>query len=121
MPIPDIFHTAICMSGTFDIEKWLQGKWFDDFHHYSPLHFLPHLPEDEQLENLRQRFVIFATGSGQNEDPEESWKVAKTLGQIGVPNRMDDWGAEWIHDWNTWREMLPKYTEEVLADIENDV
>ena len=115
---PEVFRTAICMSGTFDIEKWLQGKWFDDFHHYSPLNFLPHLPEDEQLQNLRKRYIILATGNGENEDPEECWKVANTLGKIGVPNRVDNWGDEWIHDWGTWRAMLPKYAEEVVSEIE---
>lgn len=112
---PDVFSHAICMSGTYDLDKWLQGQWFDEYHHYSPLHFLPHLPEGDQLQRLRQRMVILATGQGKNEDPGESWKVAHALGSRGVPNRVDLWGEEWPHDWPTWRKMLPQYMEEILA------
>lgn len=112
---PDVFSRAICMSGTYHLQKWLQGQWFDDFHHLSPLHFLPDLPEGDQLATLRRRTVILATGQGKNEDAGESWRVAHVLGQRGIPNRVDLWGEEWDHDWQTWRKMLPQYVEEALA------
>lgn len=112
---PDVFSHAICMSGTYDLQKWLKGQWFDDFHHYSPLHFVPQFPENEKLQQLRQRKVVLATGQGKYEDPGESWKVAHALGARGVPNRVDLWEHQWDHDWNTWRQMLPKYVEECLS------
>jgi esterase/lipase superfamily enzyme len=40
--------------------------------------------------------------------------VAHVLGQKGIPNRVDAWGAEWNHDWPTWRNMMPKYMDELL-------
>jgi esterase/lipase superfamily enzyme len=36
------------------------------------------------------------------------------LGSQGIPNRVDDWGPEWEHDWGTWRAMLPKYLDELV-------
>ena len=39
--------------------------------------------------------------------------MAHVLGGKGIPNRVDAWGAEWHHDWPTWREMLPKYLGEM--------
>jgi esterase/lipase superfamily enzyme len=57
------------------------------------------------------------TGQGRNENPEESWKVARALGQKNVPNRVDLWDPEWPHDWETWREMLPKYVQEMLESL----
>jgi esterase/lipase superfamily enzyme len=30
-----------------------------------------------------------------------------------VPNRVDVWGEEWPHDWETWRRMLPQYLDEL--------
>lgn len=114
---PDLFNRAICMSGTFDLEKWLEGRWFDEYHHQSPIQFVPGLPEGWQLNQLRERFVLLATGQGKNEDPEESWKVAKALGQKAIPNRVDLWEADWEHDWMTWREMLPKYVQEMLVSL----
>lgn len=111
---PDVFAHAICMSGTYDLEEWLKGQWINDFHYLSPVHFVPGLPESYQLQLLRHRMVVIATGEGRWESPDESWKLANALGQKGIPNRVDVWGTEWDHDWGTWIEMLPKYVQEAL-------
>ena len=112
---PDVFSAAICMSGTYDLTGWLQGTWWDDFYLTSPLHFVPDLEPGPHLDFLRTRFVILAHGSGAWENPAESWTVAKTLGAQGIPNRVDDWGHDYPHDWATWRQMLPQYLEEVTS------
>lgn len=110
---PDAFRTAICMSGTYDFTGWMEGEHPVDFHMASPLHFLKHLGEGEQLRRLRQRFIILAAGEGRWENPGNSWRMAAGLGARGVPNRVDLWGREHDHDWPTWREMLPKYLAEM--------
>jgi esterase/lipase superfamily enzyme len=65
------------------------------------------------LETLRQRFVVLASGEGAHESIDESWAMAQTLGDKGIPNRVDNWGPDYIHDWPTWWEMLPQYLREV--------
>ena len=111
---PEIFSKAICMSGSYDFEHWLDGRWNQDFYFASPIHFVPNLAEgSEQLRLLRHRFAVLPTGQGEWEEPAESWKVAHALGSRGVPNRVDLWGKEWRHDWPTWRAMLPKYLGEM--------
>ena len=111
---PGPFCKAICMSGTYDFEHWLDGRFNQDFYFSSPIHFVPNLAESsEQLGRLRQRFVVIPTGQGAWEEPAESWKVAHALGSRGIPNRVDLWGKEWRHDWPTWRAMLPKYLDEM--------
>jgi len=111
---PEVFAKAICMSGSYDFEHWLDGQWNSDFYFGSPIHFVPNLAEDsEQLQLLRRRYVAIPTGEGPWEEPAESWKVAHALGAKGVPNRVDLWGEEWSHDWPTWRAMLPKYLAEM--------
>lgn len=112
---PDVFSASICLSGTYDLTRWLQGTWWDDFYMTSPLHFVPDLEEGPHLDRLRTRFVVLAHGSGAWEDPGESWRVAKVLGDQGIPNRVDDWGPDYPHDWATWRHMLPRYLEEMTA------
>jgi len=109
---PDAFRLAIGMSGTYDLSGYLQGHWNDDFYFSSPLHFLPGLGEGWQLDALRQRYAILATGSGRWEDPGESWRLAGELGARGIPNRVDDWGPGVDHDWPTWLAMCPKYLSE---------
>jgi esterase/lipase superfamily enzyme len=110
---PDAFRVALGLSGTYDLSGYLQGRWSDDFYYSSPLHFLPGLGESWQLEALRRRFVLLATGSGRWESPEESWRMAGVLGAKGIPNRVDDWGPGVDHDWPTWLAMLPQYLSQL--------
>jgi esterase/lipase superfamily enzyme len=109
---PDAFRLVIAMSGTYDLSKYLKGRFNQDFYFSSPLHYLPGLQEGPQLAALRHRFVLLATGEGDYEAPGESWQIANVLGAKGIPNRVDLWGRERHHDWKTWREMLPKYLAE---------
>jgi esterase/lipase superfamily enzyme len=112
---PDVFKLAICMSGTYNLERFLKGPFSDDLYFSSPLHYLPDLAEDSaQLQRLRQRFALLAFTQGRWEDPDESWRMAGVLGGKGIPNRVDPWGSEWDHDWPSWRAMLPHYLEEFL-------
>jgi esterase/lipase superfamily enzyme len=109
---PDVFKQAICLSGTYNLERFLvQRQPSQDFYFSSPLHFLPGL-EGAQLDALRKRFVLLASGQGRAEDLGESWRMAHLLGSKGIPNRLDPWSAEWHHDWPTWRRMLPQYLDE---------
>lgn len=118
---PDVFKQAICMSGTYDVERFIKDAHgnplpptIPNFYFSSPLHYLPGLKADSpQLRMLRQRFVLMAHGGGRWEDPKQDWHMAKLLGSKGVPNRVDPWGPEYDHDWPTWRALLPKYLSEV--------
>jgi esterase/lipase superfamily enzyme len=109
---PDVFEAAIGMSGTYRLQRFLEGRWSQDLYFASPIDFVPGLDGDH-LEALRQRRVILASGEGAHEDIGESWAVADVLGSKGVPNRVDSWGPETIHDWPTWWRMLPQYLDEV--------
>ncbi len=111
---PDAVRLAVGMSGTYDLSPRLGGHWSDDFYYSSPLHFLPNLADDHpQLETLRRRFTVLATGTGRWEDPGETWRMAHALGARGVPNRVDLWSEAHDHDWPTWREMLPLYLDDL--------
>jgi len=109
---PHLVDAAVCMSGTYSIEKFIGGRFTEDLYYSSPLHFLPGL-EGPDLELLRRRMVVLASGSGRWEDVGESWAVADLLGAKGVPNRVDDWGPAYDHDWPTWWAMLPAYLDDL--------
>ena len=108
---PDAYRMAIAMSGTFDLSKYLDGRFNQDFYYSSPLHYLPRL-EGPQLELLQTRLILLPSGEGDYEDIGESWRMASVLGARGVPNRVDSWGPGYRHDWETWREMLPQYLDQ---------
>lgn len=109
---PDVFTHALCLSGTYDMNRFFEAQPTDDLYFSSPLQFLPGLGGD-LLGLLRRRFVLLASGEGRAENIGESWQVANLLGEKGVPNRVDSWGPDWSHDWPTWREMFPKYLDEL--------
>ena len=112
---PEVFRRALCMSGTYDLSRFLKGPPTESFYRASPLHFLPGM-EEERLSRLRERFILLASGEGEAEDIGESWRVASVLGSRGIPNRVDSWGTDWKHDWPTWRNMLHRYIPELVED-----
>jgi esterase/lipase superfamily enzyme len=110
---PDVFRAAVGMSGSYQIERFYDGAWTQDLYYASPLQFLPGL-EGAQLDRLRERWVILASGEGEWENMGSSWQMAEALGGRGVPNRVDNWGPAWEHQWPTWRAMLPQYLNELV-------
>jgi esterase/lipase superfamily enzyme len=109
---PDIFHKALAMSGTFNLLRFCERKTPTEHYHVSsPLQFVPGL-SGPHLDVLRTRHIHFATGEGKWENIQESFGLAKVLGEKRIPNYVDSWGPEWHHDWVTWRAMLPKYLAE---------
>src|SRR6201993_4558152 len=109
---PDVFGAAIGMSGSYRIERFYDEAWNQNLYYSAPLQFLPGL-EGAQLDRLRQRQVILASGEGEWEDIGSSWQMAAVLGDKGIPNRVDNWGPQWPHQWHTWRQMLPQYLREL--------
>lgn len=111
---PKVFSKALCMSGTYDLERFLKAPATRDLLMSSPSHYLGEL-DGPRLDALRTRFILLASGEGDAEDIGESWRVADLLGRRGIPNRVDSWGLEWKHDWPTWRNMLYRYTPELVG------
>ena len=109
---PDVFGAAIGMSGTYRIERFYDEVWSQDLYFSAPLQFLPGL-DGPQLDLLRRRRAVLASGEGDWEDIGESWRMAEVRGAKAVPNRVDNWGPQWSHDWPTWHRMLPQYLREL--------
>ena len=57
---PDAFRAALCLSGSFDMERFLEASANEEFFLASPLHFVPQLA-GEALARLRTRFVLLAS------------------------------------------------------------
>ncbi len=110
---PHLFGAAIGMSGSYDLERMFGAAGNDDYYFATPLSFLPNLGPGPELDRLKDRFVLLAFGQGRWENPDDSWRLADQLGAKGIPNRVDPWGPEWDHDWLTWRDMLPRYLDEL--------
>jgi esterase/lipase superfamily enzyme len=109
---PDVFSAAIGMSGSYRIERFYDEAWSQDLFFSAPLQFVPGL-DGPQLDTLRGRFAVLASGEGDWENISESWRMAEVLGAKGIPNRVDNWGPQWPHEWHTWHRMLPQYLREL--------
>jgi esterase/lipase superfamily enzyme len=109
---PDVVTQAIGLSGTYDISRFVGEDGGMDMYFAAPLYFIPGL-DGPQLDLLRQRHAILASGEGRWENIGESWRMAEVLGSKGIPNRVDPWGPEYDHDWPSWRRMLPHYLGEL--------
>jgi esterase/lipase superfamily enzyme len=112
---PDMFHRALGMSGTYDLMRFIERpEPTDYFFVSSPIHFVPTLA-GRHLDVLRTRHIHLASGEGKWEDIGESFRMAKTLGSMGIPNWVDSWGPKADHDWMVWRDKLPQYLDEWTA------
>lgn len=110
---PWLFRASVGMSGSYDLERVFGFEGNGDYYFSTPMSFVPGLG-GTVLDRLRQRFVLLAFGGGRWENPEDSWRLAGVLGAKGVPNRVDPWGPEHDHDWPTWRQMLPRYLDDLV-------
>jgi esterase/lipase superfamily enzyme len=105
---PDIFHRALAMSGTYNLLRFIERPDPTEYFFVSsPLHFVPTLA-GQHLDVLRTRYIHFASGEGKWEDINESFRLAKLLGKMGIPNWVESWGKDADHDWVTWRAHMPK-------------
>lgn len=98
--LPSVFRVAIGLSGVFDLSRYLPGGSTPELQAVSLQHF---------GDATRNRFVVLATGEGDYETPEESKRMANMLEAARVPSRLEMWGRDFSHGWNTWRAMLPRY------------
>ena len=110
---PDVFSAAIGMSGSYRIERFYDEAWSQDLFFAAPLQFLPGPGRPAAGPAPRSGTSVLAAGEGDWENIGESWRMAEALGAKGIPNRVDNWGPQWPHDWHTWHRMLPQYLREL--------
>jgi esterase/lipase superfamily enzyme len=103
--LPSAFRVAIALSGIFDLSKYLVSGFTPALASVLPLHSLPTRADDA----VRGRFALLATGEGAYEQPAESQRMSAALAAAQVHYNFENWGRNYAHGWNTWREMLPRY------------
>ncbi len=107
---PDLLNGVIAMSGVYDLSEYTKGYFDDDVYFNSPQHYMPDLSDHHLLQQIRNSAHIHIfSGSGDYEDPGASRSFAGILYNKGINYELDIWGAEWPHDWTSWRAVLPHY------------
>ncbi len=104
---PGIARKVVCLSGSYDASRWLDGAREGDAYFVNPLAFLPNLGDERYLGPLRETEIVVASGT---EDPnvEESRRFVALLQDKGVPATLHLWDG-WAHDWPYWKEMVDAF------------
>ncbi|CAM2065960.1 Esterase/lipase superfamily enzyme [Sulfidibacter corallicola] len=111
LKFPEIFRSAVCMSGRYDLTEFTGGFTNGDIYFNNPLAFVPNL-EGDALERVRTHTMInLVCGRGAWEEGciEETIYLGRWLHHKQIPNYIDIWGPESSHEWPWWREQARKH------------
>ena len=106
---PDLFRRCLALSGVYDIRRFMDGDYDDNFYFNNPVDYVAGLGDPWYLENLRQCDIRLVTGNGPWEDSGPSYRLAEALRAKGIPVSVDDWGPEGGHDWPFWKRQMNEY------------
>lgn len=113
---PEAFELMVGMSGTYVLDRRMNGYWDEDYYYNSPVQFLPGLT-GPALDQLRTSTFVLALGR-HYENPDYTNKIAGVLAARGIPHRVEVWSGNSGHDWPTWRTMLPLFLDRLVRPAE---
>jgi len=108
---PDVFSGTLPLSGSYDLKDYTKGYFDDNVYFNSPMDYMPHNTDHNQLEHMRNSKIIIATGQGQWEKASRSVDFSRVLHSKSIPHHLDLWGHDIPHDWTSWRQMYPYFLE----------
>jgi esterase/lipase superfamily enzyme len=108
---PDTFRRCLALSGVYDIRRFMDGDYDDNFYFNNPVDYLAGLNDPWYLHHLAQDDIRLATGHGAYEDAGPTHELAAVLRSRGIPHSLDDWGPDGGHDWPYWKNQMNTYLE----------
>lgn len=106
---PDIVKRCFALSGVYDMKRFMDGDYDDNFYFNNPVDYVPNLNAAWQLEALRSCEIHLATGTGPWERSEEAYRLSGILRARGIRHFLDDWGPMGGHDWSYWQFEMREY------------
>jgi esterase/lipase superfamily enzyme len=104
---PDEIAKVIAFSGLYDIHRFLGGHWDEGCYFHCPTAYVPNMDEGWSRRLARVGFVV-ATGE-HDSLVQFNREFAAILAGKGVPVHQEIWPGVFGHDWNFWREHLPRF------------
>lgn len=105
---PDLTSACIAMSGCFDMKRYMDGYFDNDFYLNNPVDYLPNLTDSWFLERLNRMRIVLAAGD-HDICLGENFRMADILGRKGIPHTLDVWTGGEVHDWPLWQRMAVKF------------
>jgi esterase/lipase superfamily enzyme len=106
---PDVFTRCLALSGVYDMRRFMDGHYDDNFYFNNPVDYMANLSDEYYLNHLRASDIHLATGSGPFEDSGPAYQLSGVLASRGIPHAVDDWGPDGGHDWPYWKRQMDLY------------
>jgi len=106
---PDVVKRCLALSGVYDMKRFMDGAYDDNFYFNNPVDYLSNLSDPWALGHLASCDIRIATGSGPWEQSGESYRLSHILASRGIRHHLDDWGPMGGHDWPYWKHQLRGY------------
>jgi esterase/lipase superfamily enzyme len=106
---PDVVKRCFALSGVYDMKRFMDGVYDDNFYFNNPVDYLANLTDPWALGHLASCDIHIATGSGPWEKSEESYRLSHVLASRGIAHHLDDWGPMGGHDWYYWKHQIREY------------
>jgi esterase/lipase superfamily enzyme len=104
---PGIVTKAVCMSGLYDIHRFVGGYWDDTCYYHCPTAYIPNM-NDEWVGRLRAVSWTVATGEGDSL-AQANMDFSRLLWAKGIPNHCEIWPGVFGHDWPWWNENVRRF------------
>ena len=106
---PDQFRRCIALSGVYDVRRFMDGDYDDNFYFNNPVDYMANLSDGYYLQHLAQCDIRLVTGSGAYEDAGPTYQLSEVLTRRGIPHAVDNWGPDGGHDWPYWKRQMDIY------------
>jgi len=106
---PDLFKRCLALSGVYDLRRFMDGYYDDNFYFNNPVDYMANLNDGFYLSQLQDCDIHLVTGSGPYEDSGPTYQLSEVLRRRGIQHAVDDWGPEGGHDWPYWKRQMDIY------------
>ena len=106
---PHMFKRCYALSGVFDLRRYMDGMYDDNFYFHNPVDYMKSLDDPWALGQLATCEIRLVTGSGPWENSGFSYEMSGILARKGIKHHLDDWGPRGGHDWPYWKAQMREY------------
>jgi len=106
---PDVIKRCYAISGVYDMRRFMNGLYDDNFYFNNPVDYLSNLSDPWYYQQLESCDIHLVTGNGPFEDAGPSYHLSGILRSKGIRHSLDDWGPMGGHDWPYWKQQLRQY------------
>lgn len=105
---PGVAQRVVCMSGEFQVGKYVEGYYDEDVLANSPLDWLQHMKPGRLPAGSCDTEYVLTTG-WDDFCREPTQQLGHEMERLGIPHQLFVWNNPGRHDWPMWREQIKHY------------